>query len=402
MKKRGIYFLVIISLVIIVSGVIGVIAQSNENLIDSGVCGDNQVILTLSKLTNAQGGIVGASNHSVKVCYNSIFNRQYTSSDTTQCADDYSNLVLILSAEKNAHAKAPNMTINQGDVPVCYGDLSCRIIQGACNATLGEKRIVGLSEYDNAHLSLLKEDGYRKNICCTSSFTGSNTSLSISIFNPTMWENFTVSQPIDFEVQIENVSSLSDDIDLTWDFGDGNSTTTTSCISKGKCNTKHIYSQQAHYIINAVARKQNSSEVSSDHVEILLYESGLNLFAIISKPQFNENIASNTPVNFNGNQSFISQCGNSCPTVKQCYNIPNSQLVCYNFAKPARVDLNGTLGSYLFWFNWTFDKGKGNADDKSIIGNWNLNYTGVVEFDRTFFAEGNHTATLIVGYESIS
>ena len=88
MKKRGIYFLVIISLVIIVSGVIGVIAQSNENLIDSGVCGDNQVILTLSKLTNAQGGIVGASNHSVKVCYNSIFNRQYTSSDTTQCADE--------------------------------------------------------------------------------------------------------------------------------------------------------------------------------------------------------------------------------------------------------------------------------------------------------------------------
>ncbi|OIO41564.1 hypothetical protein COX97_04865 [Candidatus Pacearchaeota archaeon CG_4_10_14_0_2_um_filter_05_32_18] len=402
MKKRGIYFLATVSLLVIVFGIIGVLAQSSNDSDSAGTCSDSQAILTLSKLTNAHAGTPDQSNHSVSVCYNSVFNRQYTGPNPSVCKNDSSNLVLILSAGKNAHAKAPGMAINSGEVPVCYGDLSCRVVEGECNSSIGEKRIVGLSDYEDAHLSLLKSNNYGKNICCTTSSVGGNASLSISISKPKMWENFTTSQVIDFEVEIANSSSLGSDVDIIWNFGDGNSTSIISCISKGKCNIKHIYTEQAHYTINANAKKQNSGQTSNDHVDILVYSNGLNKFAIISEPEFGQVIPSSTPVSFNGNQSFISQCGNSCPAGKECYIIPNSQLICYSFAKPGRIDLNETLGSYLFWFNWTFDRGKGNADDKSIMGTWNFNYTDVVAFDRTFFAEGNHTATLMVGYESTS
>ncbi|MEK6873340.1 MAG: hypothetical protein AABW91_00695 [Nanoarchaeota archaeon] len=419
MEKRNIYFLVAISLAIVIFPILGVIAQSNDNLNNTGMnntdntailnntdslstCIDSQVILTLSGLTNAHAGIIGSSNHSVKICYNSIFNKQYTLNNSQVCKNDSSNTVLILSGGKNAHAKVSNMTLNSGDIPVCYGDLSCKVVLGGCNSSIGEKRIIGLSDYDDAHLSFSILQGYEKNLCCTSAFTGGNTSLSINIIKPKMWENFTISQLVDFEIEIANSSSLTNDLDIIWDFGDGNITNINSCLSQNKCNTKHIYPSQAHYIIKAKVTRQNSSETSTDHVEILIYEDGLNKFAIISKPAFGEEIASNTPVKFNGNQSFIAQCGSSCPTGKTCYTIPNSQLSCYNFAKPNRIDLNGTLSDYFFWFNWTFDKGKNNADDKNIIGNWNLNYTGVVEFDRTFFAEGNHTAILRVGYEPSS
>ena len=397
MIKKGVYFLIAFSLVIIVFGIIGVIAQSSNP--ENVSCTDDQVILTLSKLTNAHAGIPGQNNHSVKVCYSSIFNEQYLGANPSQCKNNSDNRILILSDVKNAHATSPNRELGAEEISLCYGDLSCRIAEGSCNSAIGEKRVVSLDKRKDSHLSLLEADGYNLNICCSVQRAG-NTSLLINIIKPKMWENFSVSQAVEFEVEIANSSSLGSDIDITWDFDDGNITTIDSCISKGKCNIKHIYSNQAHYIIKANAKKQNSSETSSDHVDILVYKNGLNLFAIISNPEFGENIQSNTPVSFNGNQSFIAQCGSSCPSGKQCYTIPNSQLVCYNFAKPARVDLNGALGDYLFWFNWTFDKGKQNADDKSIIGTWNLNYTGVVEFDRTFFTEGNHTATLIVGYES--
>jgi len=104
--------------------------------------GDSQTILKLSGADNAHGAIWSDSVYSYKICYNEKFTDSYTGANPHACN---SNSVLRLSGNTNAHAGSDY------NVEVCFGDLTCRITNGAVQT--GEVLIVSLSALTNAHLS---------------------------------------------------------------------------------------------------------------------------------------------------------------------------------------------------------------------------------------------------------
>lgn len=253
-------------------------------------CTDNQIIMKLSDQTNAHGGIASSDRHEIKVCYNSIFNSQYSGGSNNVCVRDSNNntinRVLILSDDDNAHAKIPELSLEEGDAEVCFGNLVCRASNSSCVS--GEKRIVSISKSSDAHISLEANAEYDYNICCSA--VPGNGSLTLSIIKPQNWQNFTLDDNILFEVQTPSLQEMGSDIDIEYDFGDGNITKIENCLSGGKCNIYHKYSKQAHYTIIVKAVKKSNNQIVTKHVDILVHKNGLNLFAIISQPGFGENI----------------------------------------------------------------------------------------------------------------
>ncbi len=122
----------------------------------------NQTILSLYSETNSHGANATDPNYNVKICYDEIFERNYTGENPNSCTG--SNLVLKLSSLTNAHAEKPSLT--NYNTNICYGDLnSCRLASGtSCNSN--EKAIVYLSGDTDAHLSKIPQTGYRP-VCCS-------------------------------------------------------------------------------------------------------------------------------------------------------------------------------------------------------------------------------------------
>ncbi len=218
------------------------------------------------------------------------------------------------------------------------------------------------------------------------------------------WEKYSINDTINFE----QVSSASRDLSIRWDFGAvGTSDVKTfyNCLTGNNCNTTYSYSQQAHYTITATATEQNVSggvpQRAMDFTDILVYKEGINLFAIISNPEYGEVIPQGVPVYFNANQSFVANCTKNETQAQSSgfayYNVSSgvNRLHCYDLPKP---NTNQNV-SYNFWFEWTFDPGK--PYETQLLGKWNGNYSRVVEFNRTFLTEGEHFAALRVGYEAI-
>ncbi|MEM3074672.1 MAG: dockerin type I repeat-containing protein [Candidatus Pacearchaeota archaeon] len=223
------------------------------------------------------------------------------------------------------------------------------------------------------------------------------------------WSKFAVGRTINFNQIIENAHQVLRDVNIEWDFGNGKEIK-ERCLTTGNCNTTRTYDRQAHYTITAESSERSGSlRKSSDFTDILVYEEGLNLFAIISEPENGRVIESGEVVTFNANESFVSECFVSRATCEReenagalsppipCYQVEN--LYCYDYPKPNDVRYN-EFGRYNFIFNWTFDFDK---PDKihSIEGVWNESgYGNFVEFEKIFEGdEGtNHTARLIVKY----
>jgi len=358
---------------------------------------------------SGNNGVLMESSDKVSICYNNIFNQRYLGENPHECNEENTNTVLVLDSEKNSHGKINEIANSENEIRVCYGDLSCTAVVGECREN--EKKIVSLSSQKNAHFSISNEEGYEINICCSTSpqivvkEEPVPTFLSIKISSPSEREKILTGKEINFEVEIENASRVGD-VDLVWDFGDGKTEVLNSCLSKGNCNVKHVYSKQGYFNVVAKAKRHITNETSLDHVSVLTYANGINLFAIIGYPEFGEELPTKTPVDFNANESFVAECSSNCLGTskrKECYEVGTGEtkLSCYDFESPKRVEIEQTLGDYFLWFNWTFDKGKNNPDEKNVLSNWNTNYSDVVEFSRTFFAEGNHSASLVIGYEEI-
>lgn len=208
--------------------------------------------------------------------------------------------------------------------------------------------------------------------------------------NVNEWKKFT----IDTQINFEQKSKASKDLKINWSFGDDTSQEIVNCLTSGNCNTTHLYSKSGHYTISALAKEQNGQKKATDFTDILVYKEGVNLFAIITSPEYGANLIDEEEVYFNANKSFIAKCNtNNCEAGKTCYEVgtDSGKLYCYDLPKPPV--------NYKFWFNWTFDP-KTNHES-NLIGNWNENYSKVVEFRKAFYTQGRHFASLKVGYESL-
>ena len=119
---------------------------------------EDQIILKLSSDTNAHGAAPDGDGIHWGVCYDQIFGE--TGDGNRVCSG---NTVLRLSGSTNAHAEGPNEG-GSGYTDVCYGDLTCVARPSASGCETWESLVVSLSDTTNAHLS--DSAGYGIDICC--------------------------------------------------------------------------------------------------------------------------------------------------------------------------------------------------------------------------------------------
>ena len=152
--------------------------------------------------------------------------------------------------------------------------------------------------------------------------------------------------------------------------------------------------------MRVIAYEQGGNGIARNYTDILVYQEGINVFAIITKPIFGEEIPSDQDVMFNASDSFVAKCLTSSSDCSlnsdgmPCYLVNSSvdNLYCYNFNK---TNIGKT---YDLMFDWIFDAGQGPDKERSISGTWFLNYSNAVAFDRGFYFRGKHTADLKVTY----
>jgi len=224
--------------------------------------------------------------------------------------------------------------------------------------------------------------------------------ISIRIIKPAPgwpFEKFLVNQNIGFE-QIS--SNLKKDLSINWSFGDGSITSLHDCLTTENCNTTHSYSHYGLKPITAMAYEQGGLNRAFNFTDVLIYEQGINVFAIISEPPRGKIIPTGEAVYFNANKSYVANCSTTLELCSNssggssCYLVGTpttaNKLYCYDF------NVSKIGKTYDLRFKWEFDKGQDYP--LNLTGTWSGDYNSSVEFHKPFFFPGNHTAELTVTY----
>ena len=218
---------------------------------------------------------------------------------------------------------------------------------------------------------------------------------------------FVKGEMIDFKQESDNSAK---DISIEWGFGDGEGEDKENCLTSpaGSCDTTHSYDSFGWYVASAQADEQGGVNSITNYTEFLIYDKGINVFAIISSPAPGEIVqgGSGEQVSFDASGSFVANCFEASddvtaeevceadsdkPTTNDCYSVGDT-LSCYDLLRES--DVIGT--EYDLLFEWEFKKG----EDYSVFlnGTWSDKFDEVVFFDRAFFRDGNYTAGLTVTY----
>ena len=207
-----------------------------------------------------------------------------------------------------------------------------------------------------------------------------NSPPDIQLTKPLLDEKFKTQTSIDFE---QTATDEDDDLEITWDFGDQSSETLSNCLSTTNCDTTHAYTQSGSKSITVTAKEMTREREISASTRIFLYQSGTNLFPIITTPTLGSTHESTT-IDFDASNSFVAERSETTCPGASCYNVDTLQ--CYDLPK---TDIPAI---YNLKFNWTFTEGN------SIQGDYNTNYAEVVEFTGLFLTPGQHLANLKLGY----
>ncbi len=203
-----------------------------------------------------------------------------------------------------------------------------------------------------------------------------NSMPLVAITSPANGAGFMANAMISFN---QSSSDEDDDISITWDFGDGNTTIFTNCLTGINCNTIHTYTTQGTKNVIVTAEDERGRTTSS-WVSIDIFQGAetplTNVFARISKPEPDQVIQGSGWVYFNASGSYAANC--STLPCTGCYQV--GSLWCTNLDKNSLA------------FNWTFD------DGTARYGTWQGNYSYAVEFNKFFAGAGTHSATLRAGY----
>jgi len=152
------------------------------SFVSGATCSNDDRIMKLHKATNSHGALWDysvpgdSSAYTKNICYKTIFGEFYegrAGEDVHECTpntNNPNNVILWLSKEGNSHASI-NKVPGKYNVPVCYGNLDCRVrTEGDCMGD--EELVVKLSKRTNSHLSAKGIDAddkndYDKLICCS-------------------------------------------------------------------------------------------------------------------------------------------------------------------------------------------------------------------------------------------
>lgn len=126
-------------------------------------CSDpSQIIMRLYNSNNSHVSLWNQTEYPYEICYDETFGGAYSGENPHQCSG--TNNITFLAAVNNSHANAIETGVY--DIPVCYGDLNCSIVAGACEFEDGTC-VATISSESNAHLSGCGISGsYATSICC--------------------------------------------------------------------------------------------------------------------------------------------------------------------------------------------------------------------------------------------
>jgi len=215
-------------------------------------------------------------------------------------------------------------------------------------------------------------------------------------------------------ISFNQASYDSDNIlTITWDFGDG---TTQMIYNYMNCsgvicsalngsynltaNTKHSYSTAGPYVVTLSAEEETGTEhkISSTSKTINVFNHGINVFPVISSPEGGK-IYSDKTVNFNANNSFVTNCSYSCPDPAPaggCFQVGN--LFCYYLHHSS---LAITDRDYNLFIKWSLEP---DPNVKFPAGNWfkssgsNDVNMSVISFYRYFVTPNERTVKLYMEY----
>jgi len=226
-------------------------------------------------------------------------------------------------------------------------------------------------------------------------YSWENSLPNASITIPAVDDNkYLINSQISFS---QGSSDIDDDLNIIWDFNDGNSQEFSDCLTfnRNNCDTNHSYSSSGVKIIKLTAKEMTRSQSAEDSVRILVYQPGINVFGMIDSPGVGE-VISGQWADINASSSFVAECSyGEClnpNVIEGCYEVTNETyiLYCYDFPKPT------VGGTYNIFMQWIFDKNLENPFE--VEGYWSTDYIKVVEFDQRFRDPGYHTADLNIGY----
>ena len=148
------------------------------NLVLAVQCDANDIIFRLSSANNAHASLWNDNKYETKICYSSIFGKEFTGTKPHESKPGINNAILYLSSESNAHVGTTGTTYTNA---VYYGDLKCiedSSLGNSCIAQTDQTRsdyhvVARLSSKTNAHVNAPSyspsnpADQYPVKICCS-------------------------------------------------------------------------------------------------------------------------------------------------------------------------------------------------------------------------------------------
>jgi len=141
-------------LVLVFISLIGVVSADS--------CAEDDRIIRLYSESNSHGALYNNAVYTYDICHNDIFGE--LGNGDHDCSG--TNKILGLYDLSNAHAQGPSPALDNYPIDVCYGDLSCSYVAGACPADYS--CVVTMYSEDNSHLADCDSaQAYPNRICCT-------------------------------------------------------------------------------------------------------------------------------------------------------------------------------------------------------------------------------------------
>ena len=403
-------------------------------------CTGSNKVVGLSAIANAHGETNAGTNYASKVCYGTLNCRAVNTSITGQdCTTNEEEEIVSLNSYTNAHFSKTassdypikiccktgalaslrfekmNGVAIEADGSVEIGD-SLKIIADVSNIDLTDKNITyivykervfwwdkKIAQFSNKAYTVWKTNetgefyfaadttdgnlGESESVFVTD--PANDASPEIRVVNPVLRSNYTINPTTSKtdDISFEQIANDEDDnLNILWNFGDSKTARFTDCMSWGNCNTTHNYSASGTKIITAEAEESIRGKSTINYTVIFIYKEGLNIFAIIDKPNYIGVLQEPGLYELDGRSSHIANCSFSSAACneaagagKTCYDVvdavnPSSVLYCYKF-----------LESNALTFQWT-------------INNVISTHTNNEPFPQMFKQSGEHYIKLKVSY----
>lgn len=210
-----------------------------------------------------------------------------------------------------------------------------------------------------------------------------------------------VNEAVEFK---HNSYDIDDLLNISWNFGDNSAiykfTDYSLAFTPNLGNINHTFNNSGIYEVELKVAEKKRSNVAYDYVTIQVFKEGINIFPIITSP--NNGIIAENFVNFNASQSHIVNCTrSSCPSNKNCSiivlntNSPSNSLYCFYIHAPNTKNYTG----YSLKINWTVIPYNGGSLVFSRSGDWQVNYSEVVDFFKYFSDNNRYKARLTLKYD---